>query len=493
MSRSNGNEEGSHCGPVLRSPKVLHPESHSEQLQRSLSRDFSLSIDSTSEISHESCSSLKDQFLRIKERFSSPSPPKPPTPASTPSTSRAATDTVSAVVQPAQASATYGKENVIPEPICRKEMQRKQAKDSPTSDGQAVDGESDSKKQQTRVERWYMEDSYFKGVITCWTIEKGASIVARIASIAGDGSVPAGTDNIKPDVSLQWIGRQVWAVTVSLPLPRAGELTQEHIALAHRIDKAIAVDDGDPDSTIIPGNGNDTSSTNEVDSDEQGESKTPSPQATTTSTITVCEESEDKDKISPGTLSSAVKTTAVRNHSPGSVSAAEDDALFPPNEGDNRKSEGQSSRHGRANSATGATTDCVAPLPLSWSMLSLSSLHSSSDNIRNSTTGSTGTCESRDEDFSMPRFATPNKMGWLKKKSGLNSWQSRYFELKGNRLYYFANEKDGIPRGAIVLEHAHVVRGKGDQAMAFSISSSSALHTLQTIKFTSRLTHQMHP
>lgn len=123
-------------------------------------------------------------------------------------------------------------------------------------------------------------------------------------------------------------------------------------------------------------------------------------------------------------------------------------------------------------------------------MLSLSSLHSSSDNVRNSTTGSTGTCE--DDAAAFPRCTTPSKMGWLKKKSGLNAWQPRYFELKGNRLYYFANENDGIPRGAVVLEHAHVVRGKGDQAMAFSISSSSAMHSLQIIKFTSRLTHQMH-
>ncbi|KAG6602957.1 Pleckstrin homology-like domain [Phytophthora cinnamomi] len=92
----------------------------------------------------------------------------------------------------------------------------------------------------------------------------------------------------------------------------------------------------------------------------------------------------------------------------------------------------------------------------------------------------------------------PEKTGWLKKKKrkqhGLGSaWQPRYFELKGNRLYYFASEADGLPRGAVLLDHALVQRGRGDHAMAFSISSASSHRRLQVLKFSARLTHQVFP
>ncbi|RHY30887.1 hypothetical protein DYB32_004936 [Aphanomyces invadans] len=66
---------------------------------------------------------------------------------------------------------------------------------------------------------------------------------------------------------------------------------------------------------------------------------------------------------------------------------------------------------------------------------------------------------------------TPDKTGWLKKRSsGLNAWQLRWFELKGNRLYYFKSEKDGIPRGAIVLDKVHCV--KDDQSTGNDMPSS---------------------
>lgn len=340
-----------------------------------------------------------------------------------------------------------------------------------------------------------MEESFFKGVITCWTMEKGAAIVARIARIAANDSgsstssssgKPSMSSGINPDVSLQWVGRQVWVVTVALPLSRVGELTEDHIALAHRIDKAITADD-------------ELETTNVIEIEEGPRSDDP---VSDSPALQQLQQSQPPETSIPGAIglyqTGSQACTFIDRKLPRQDPLAhysdEKHAITKPLstsvKADQKSSTESVNIDESSASAVSSDASAVASLPLSWSMLSLSSLHSSSDNIRNSTTGSTGTCE--EEIGAYPRCVTPSKMGWLKKKSGINSWQARYFELKGNRLYYFTNETDGIPRGAVVLEHAHVVRGKGDQAMAFSISSSSTLHSLQIIKFTSRLTHQVH-
>ncbi|TMW66767.1 hypothetical protein Poli38472_014079 [Pythium oligandrum] len=126
--------------------------------------------------------------------------------------------------------------------------------------------------------------------------------------------------------------------------------------------------------------------------------------------------------------------------------------------------------------------DVLTALPLSISMLSFSSLQSGAD-------GTASVTDPKGDDA----CAAPDKTGWLKKKDGWNSWQTRYFELKSNRLYYFASESEGIPRGAIVLDHVHVLRGKGEHSMTFTITASNKSQHLEIIKFSSRMTHQIHP
>lgn len=47
-----------------------------------------------------------------------------------------------------------------------------------------------------------------------------------------------------------------------------------------------------------------------------------------------------------------------------------------------------------------------------------------------------------DEHYDDPfAHCVPDKTGWLLKKSGKNSWQKRWFELKRNRLYYFGSDE----------------------------------------------------
>jgi hypothetical protein len=45
---------------------------------------------------------------------------------------------------------------------------------------------------------------------------------------------------INPDISLQWIGRHLWGLTIQLPLTRSGEIRPDHLTLAGMIDKIIA-------------------------------------------------------------------------------------------------------------------------------------------------------------------------------------------------------------------------------------------------------------
>jgi hypothetical protein len=63
--------------------------------------------------------------------------------------------------------------------------------------------------------------------------------------------------------------------------------------------------------------------------------------------------------------------------------------------------------------------------------------------------------------------------------------------LKGNRLYYFGTENDGIPRGAIILDRAHVIRGTGgENGLTFTITTSGHNYNLRIIKFSKTLAHQ---
>lgn len=379
---AEGESMRQHSVSMLRTIRSMHTDSHSELPQRSLSRDFSLSTSTPSTLAHESCTSLKDQFLKIKERFSSPSPPKSSAPA-TPRTPSADSPSSSPTERQSKPSLT---ENTVKlhtndatgpaTSVDKPQIDSDSSTVSPTTTVESKDESiSTQQRQLTRVERWYVEDSYFRGVITCWTIEKGAAIVARIARIASNDGLPPSTSagrqhsavgGINPDVSLQWVGRQVWAVTVSLPLTRAGELTEEHIALAHRIDKAIAMEDDEP----VGGKGN-------CRADSDGQPQTPRyleksaeriqdpKEADTSASTAVLSSPPSSSSLAQGKTSNVVDAVATdRAQSPG---CGEHDfkvtgGAFEPVEGAKK-----SPVRADDNSASAASSDAsvVASLPLS--------------------------------------------------------------------------------------------------------------------------------
>lgn len=486
----------------------------------------------------ENCSSLKDQFLKIKERFSAPLPVT--TPRATPTNANEASDQLPVLVLNGESTTTRSDSD---SKACALQETRSspsngvQEKDSvvrsdsehaTTGDSSTIDHEDSAKRgdiegslkissdevmwpPNTHVERWYVEDNYFKGSMTCWTIEKGAELVARIAKVVSVTTASMSL-RINPDVSLQWIGRQIWAVTVSLPLTRSGELKDDHLELASRIDEAIAAEEMklahdlasegiEAGSTSTPRSTSKSivhrytrSINNQVPTlvireDEDlsaGDDATVRlAQFATASSCSIVAQEATAEINSTGVPSEAARASSADANPKASGSSM---STLLADEEDLESRDDSSCRSRGTNDESGDPP--VGPLPLSWSMLSLSSLQSSSnDNSGGSGVSLTTTPLQNGDDA---RY-TPEKTGWLKKKTGLNSWQQRYFELKGNRLYYFGSETDGIPRGAIILDHAHVLRGKGEHAMSFSITTSSAQHHLQIIKFSTRMSHQIHP
>ncbi|RLN38518.1 hypothetical protein BBJ28_00008551 [Nothophytophthora sp. Chile5] len=512
--------------------------------ERTLSRDFVLPTIPTSSVRHENCSSLKDQFLKIKERFSPSSPPRsstatasvsPLTVATPPSfSSAAATATTHAASTETSDRATEaaGLQAKSSETLGEQHEHQEQSAD-----------ESSWELPQARVERWYREDDFFKACITCWTMEAGAAIVSRVvhvvsewpadnssrSSTSGRGASASGSNSIHPDVSLQWIGRQLWAVTVSLPLTRSGELREEHIALAHRINQAVAEVSKRsetltvlPDATAIAGEAQHLQATLSIamhqetgavpasGSDEKKASaelqSLPSIELGRDSGVDASQKSVTTHQSSPCSTLAAEEVETLRLSQPQLTSEervhGEEDATGGNPEGESSRREDEEAAEkdqDDQDDQDGEDGDGrVAALPLSWSMLSLSSQPSGSS--EHASTSLHGEFPITDDDSASDSATNiaPEKTGWLKKKKrkqhGLgSSWQQRYFELKGNRLYYFASEADGLPRGAVLLDHALVQRGSGDHAMAFSISSASSHRRLQILKFSARLTHHVYP
>lgn len=547
--QSDADTSSRHSLGMLKSVRSLHGDS--PQHSHAIARDFALPPTPVSSLLHENCSSLKDQFLKIKERFSAPSPTAAAkTPVAAPSlspsnalSSSATTDTEEKV---ATASASHAPPvdhiNATAPDVELKPLTRSDAQ--PPSDASAQSATKVSAGDATwptqspvQVERWYVEDNYFKGSLTCWTMDRGAAIVSRIAAVVAAAESES-AKRINPDISLQWIGRQLWAITVALPLTRSGELKDEHMALAARIDEAIANEapptaigarSSSSSSVVSPthrlqtlaSTSPDCESDNQVptivlrdpdalngaldsrtnalasaaagagraSSDISGESKTDQesggapPPADLFCTPDASSGTQDANSTvatasieppNPGLTAPVPPCSATPiKYSNASVSTVVAEDEYVRELDDESQSSHSQSVHD--------DIDVVASLPISWSMLSTTSLPESVG-------GSLNSNDPRDDDPRSP----PEMTGWLKKKTGLNSWQSRYFELKGNRLYYFANETDGVPRGAIVLDHAHVLRGKGDQCMTFSITTSGASHSLQIVKFSARMTPHVH-
>lgn len=231
-SQSSATELGQQASDTQRSRRG----SRSRHL-RTLSRDFVLPSMPSSSVRHENLTSLKDQFLKIKERFSPSVLPLSNTSTATvtPSCLVSEVTTVNNSALTTSSSDQATTTQVLSSIQAPPDHQTEGSWELP----------------QARVERWYREDDFFKACITCWTMEAGAAIVSKVARVVSEWALdtsstssqtpPSTSSNaINPDVSLQWIGRQLWAVTVSLPLTRSGELHAEHITLAHRINQAVA-------------------------------------------------------------------------------------------------------------------------------------------------------------------------------------------------------------------------------------------------------------
>ncbi|KAG3195781.1 hypothetical protein PC128_g8209 [Phytophthora cactorum] len=458
---------------------------------RTLSRDFVLHSLPTSSVRHENLTSLKDQFLKIKERFSPSVLPLHSTATVTPSgllTLQDLTATINIGASPSQ---------VLPLPDQYELLNR--------------DKDGNWELPQARVERWYREDDFFKACITCWTMEAGAAIVSKVARVvsewaADNSSCPppvtgSSSNSINPDVSLQWIGRQLWAVTVSLPLRRSGELHAEHITLAHRINQAVAEVSKQTSTRLITSPIACQPSQETLNDDGNMENTEPSALQPPHSPIQLSGNEEEEsalDKVdsSPYSTLAAEDIEILRLQHAQMADKKDDnddDTASADRRGDDDSTDQRQNDH---DDEEEDSSEQVAALPLSWSMLSLSSQPSGSS--EHASLQGEFTLTDDDSLTDPAAHLAPEKTGWLKKKKrkqhGLgSSWQPRYFELKGNRLYYFASEADGLPRGAVLLDHALVQRGRGDHAMGFSISSASSHRRLQVLKFSARLTHQVRP
>ena len=60
--------------------------------------------------------------------------------------------------------------------------------------------------------------------MACWTIQKGAELVTAVSIAVAQSSVKR-----KPDISLQWVGRQLWGLTIQIPRMRTGAVLYEHV------------------------------------------------------------------------------------------------------------------------------------------------------------------------------------------------------------------------------------------------------------------------
>ncbi|KAE9229386.1 hypothetical protein PF005_g3893 [Phytophthora fragariae] len=437
----------------------------------------------SSSVRHENLTSLKDQFLKIKERFS-------------PSVLPLSTATVTPSCLVATANDIPSSDQATTTEIL-----------SSIPDQRAHQNEGSWELPQARVERWYREDDFFKACITCWTMEAGAAIVSKVARVVSEwasdtsstsGQTPpsASANAINPDVSLQWIGRQLWAVTVSLPLTRSGELHAEHITLAHRINQAVT-EVSKQTSVSSPTEASPRAPDPNVDSDESSDLQPPlSPIQLTRSDDE--DLSQQKLQLSPFSTLVVEDIEVLRlSQSQMADKKRDGDEDAARGDGERQREEEESTDRGQNDEEEEEdSSEQVSALPLSWSMLSLSSQPSGSS--EHASLQGEFTIADDDSMTDPAAHLAPEKTGWLKKKKrkqhGLGSaWQPRYFELKGNRLYYFASEADGLPRGAVLLDHALVQRGRGDHAMAFSISSASSHRRLQVLKFSARLTHQVFP
>ncbi|ETV94276.1 hypothetical protein H310_11940 [Aphanomyces invadans] len=490
----------------------------------------------------DSCSGLKDQFLRIKERFTKPAAPttavndatpggqaddgpatqspksqatfpdKPKTNSwrgLDPNDRRRLTADSGGWIDPRDLLDPTRNEEIAMKPM---ELMHELAKlnasakklfaDDPWSHG---------------AERWVLEGSHLRGYMTCWTIERGGELVVMIAQ-----SMKSLNASIHPDISLQWIGRQLYGLTIQLPLTRK-ELSMEHITVASGIDVALAKMLSLPDVTSWPRSatmaadmGRAPMTTTELAGLQDRSKALPRHESVASFVVTAT-------AITSPTLSSRSSTSSshhVRSQSTDSApsilsgssgekppvsskasasfvrSLSTDLSIKVPSSSRLNDTKWQQQQlklfSGRSDGQSDGSAPrlAVGPIPPTMVVASTSTASTSTKTYHALAAPTTTTTLFEDDPF---QRCTPDKTGWLKKRSsGLNAWQLRWFELKGNRLYYFKSEKDGIPRGAIVLDKVHCV--KDDQSTGNDMPSSLTIAPscgdfICMLKFSNRLTY----
>ncbi|CAK4264547.1 unnamed protein product [Aphanomyces euteiches] len=425
----------------------------------------------------DSCSGLKDQFLRIKERFTKPS--------LSPSRDASTTAKEANAKQRQGGHRRLGASRDAPtsllldrqEEIAMKPMELMHELEKLNASAQKLFADDPW---SHGAQRWVLEEMHLRGYMTCWTIERGGELVVIIAQ-----TIKSLNASIHPDVALQWIGRQLYGVTIQLPLSRPRELSMEHITVASGIDVALAKmlslatsssepapSESPPSPPMPPSKPAQTPSMQSTD-----KTKTPS-----------------RDALSSGTQDKNIDPFASihgRSHARSRSSDAKSimttgPTLLSRSLSSDLRGDGTSPEKPHRASLTDKQTPV---LRTSVSAVTSSTLPSSTKTYHALATPAAAPLF-EDDPF---QRCTPDKIGWLRKRSsGLNSWQLRWFELKGNRLYYFKSEKDGIPKGAILLDKVHCVPGDhhttNELAHSFTIAPSSG-DSICMLKFSNRMTY----
>ncbi|OQR92986.1 hypothetical protein ACHHYP_03025 [Achlya hypogyna] len=361
----------------------------------------------------DSCSELKDQFLRIKEKFQKPET----SPNGFKPLRRWSVDN-SIWIDPRALLDPYRNEEIAMKPSeLMRELDKLNA---------AAQKLFEHSPQPTGGERWILEDACLRGSMTTWTIETGGELVVIIGRTIKNLNA-----NLNPDISLQWLGQKLWGLTIQLPLAGHRELTMQHVSTMSSRAAYFAPSIVEPPSKKL-------------------------------------QEVPEKPDAPNHARSLSNNVTAIVRASGHSRSLSSDAPHLRRLSGDLR-----------------AEVDDIGRL-LAPPGSPLSSSSSSSTAKTRHALANPATPLTDDDPFER---CAPEKAGWLKKRrSGLNSWQLRWFELKGNRLYYFKHEKDGLPKGAIVLNKVYCVRGSGEQSLALTISPSGA-NSICIVKFNDRLAH----
>lgn len=382
------------------------------------------------------------------------------------------------------------------------------------------------------ADRWILEPEFLRAYLAVWTLEQGLEILHGIHQVLQEYVVYCPLDDRKsvnlidivpiyrlectrpPDLSLQWIGRKLWGLTIQLPRLRSGGLSTETLRIGTRIDEAIAEILRPRTTSVQEARVTKEEEVPEMDLDEN---RCP---------LSLKEDkTHDSNQLNDdGNDDPLEEAAVVVDH----IERLEEGHTGPqhPDPRQNLTFEAPAKEEKDLHLPLSKEKEIVTvkiPHAASTVRSSFSVLSSTMRN-QNQNQNSISTCAIQSDSPSSHGQGTrnpnptcmimnayedpfkrcvPQKTGWLKKKSGHTSWHTRWFELKGNRLYYFATEQAGIPKGAIVLDRVHISSDEVDSSV-IKITASTLenddrrgghrrghrRNEVCVMKFSNRLTHQ---